>query len=115
MKRLTWGQARAMEVLVQAHALGVLAERSKESNHEHSHWMRVNSQAVTALLKLGYARSRCVLIDGTEVKGADLVHLLGYWKIKYEITARGLHAWQTANVRDRWGLLQYATKKKSQT
>jgi hypothetical protein len=117
MKTLTAGQATAMYVLLQGRAIGKLVRKGKDSDYTDlvgnlaPHNLRVNSVAAEALVTLGYARSRNVLIDGREVKGADLVHLLGHWSTKYEITERGRRAWQKSTARERYGYPEFASMK----
>lgn len=80
------------------------------STGEPAPWnLRVNSIAVRALKKMGYARSHCVLSDGTRLKGADLVFYLGSWVEKFEITERGRRAWVVSSARERWDFPEFAT------
>lgn len=93
MKRwedLTLAEQAALDVLETSKKLGTLAEPSTRSTDERPHWIRVHSRTARRLEELGLARSKCVLPDDREVKGRDLVHLLGHWKKKYEITPAGL-------------------------
>jgi len=84
------------------------------STGEPAPWnLRVNSVVVRTLKKMGYARSHCVLVDGTRLKGPDLVHYLGHWQEKFEITERGRRAWVAASARERWGFPEFATMQTS--
>jgi hypothetical protein len=115
MKKLTVGQATAFYVLLQGRNIGRLVPTGKESSDTDGagepapHNLRVNRVAVRALKAMGYARSHCVLIDGRRLKGAALVHYLGHWKEKFEVTERGRRAWVAATARERWGLPEVAT------
>jgi len=110
VRPLTAGQAMAMYVLLQGRNIGQLVPKGKDSGDttpagEPAPWnLRVNSIAVRALEKMGYARHHCVLSDGTRLKGADLVHQLGDWEVKFEITARGRNAWIVSTALERYGL-----------
>jgi hypothetical protein len=106
---LTGAQAQALFCLIRAKALGQLAAKGQETSYEHSWSIRVHSVAVRHLESLGWARAKNVLLDGTEVKGADLVHLLGQWSTKYEVTRRGEQAWRRFTVRQRYGLPEQGT------
>ena len=121
MKPLTPGQATALYMLIQGRALGEPVRASKESTDVDydgrlsKFFLSVNSRAAKALVALGYARKRNVLIDGTEVTGADLVHRLGDWETKYEVTARGKRAWEHASARERYGMCERATMRACST
>lgn len=102
---LTGAQAKALFCLLRAKAQGQpLVVKGRETNYDHSWSIRVHSVAVRHLESLGWARAKNVLLDGTEVKGADLVHFLGQWSTKYEVTRRGEQAWSRFTVRQRYGL-----------
>lgn len=103
---LTAAQAEALYCLLQAKKWGVLVPKGKRTAYE-DHWnMKIHPIAARHLVKLGWARERCVLIDGREVVGANLVHYLGHWKTKFEVTRRGEQAWWRFDARQRWGLPQ---------
>jgi hypothetical protein len=102
--KLSRAQAAAMYVLVQARAARSLAQPSRCSTDENRSWLRVQARVVKALEKLGFAKHKCVLIDGREVTGVDLAHMLGYWSVKYEITPAGLQCWRKLTEDERYGL-----------
>lgn len=111
MKPLTVGQALAMWTLVLGKSIGQLANRGRYSSgtdeaRERPWSLKVHSRSARVLVQMGYARERCVMNDGRELRGADLVRFLGSWTLQYEITARGARAWQNATARERYGITE---------
>jgi hypothetical protein len=115
MMGLTSPQAFAMFVLVQGKHIGQLVRGSGKScdgqfDDGFRAWtLCVHTRAVKPLVRLAYARERCVLPNGRELRGAELLHFLGHWQVKYELTRKGLRAWRSATARERWGLPEFAT------
>lgn len=115
MKKLTAGQATALYVLLQGNNVGRLVRTGKDSGYTNPlgepdmYNLRVNRIAARALKGMGYARSHCVLIDGTRITGTELVRSLGFWEEKFEITGRGRMAWRTSTARERFGLPDVAS------
>ncbi len=108
---LTPPQAAGLYALLQAKEWGRPVPAGRETRDEHEWAVRINSRVAAALVSLGLARSRNLMPDGTEVSGAKLVHLLGYWKPMYEITKLGERAWALMTVEGRCGLPDRASRK----
>lgn len=97
---LTGPQRLALRVLADAGKDG--AEGSRDASRSSpAPWMRdaVNTRAANLLVKYGLAREWSALPDGTVVTGANLVHLIGRYRSRYGITARGLRMFRAFEVR----------------
>jgi hypothetical protein len=113
---LTGAQTRALFCLIQAKQWGKLVSKGRETAYERPWAMSVHSIAVRRLVVRGWARVRCIhSIHGTEVRGKDLVHLLGEWEVRYEATERGEQAWRRFTDRERHGLPEFAASERADT